>query len=149
MIIPFGKEGQTELDVVARSLATEWVDEMFEAYPLLKLPIAHGDIPIYFTGYASMTGPSGEKNQQKIDDYDLQIGSDRASNVIKYLKPNQLGSMADVTFLSVGRKQAQWAQVFDEKLKRMIKKVGTPRDIDRYVVVYVDYGAAMKILNPK
>jgi hypothetical protein len=148
-IIPFGKEGQRDLDGAARKIASDWVQGMFALYPELRAPMMHGDVPVYFVGYASKTGPKGERDERRIDDYDMQIGSDRAANVIKYLKPVHLGSKADVSYLSIGRQQAQWASVFDEKLKKAVEVVGKPRDIDRVVVVWVDYESVKTVLNRK
>jgi len=121
---------------------------MFSAYPELRDPMMHGRIPVSIVGYASKTGTMGEKDEQKIDKYDVDIGAARASNVQAYLTP-YLGSKADIAYQSVGRREAQWAQAYDDKLKKMVEAVGKPRDIDRVVVVWVDYYTAMEILNGK
>jgi hypothetical protein len=145
-VIPFAKEGQRELDGAARSIASDWVKVMFDTYPKFKMPMMHGDLPVYFVGYASKTGPKGEKDEQKIDDYNVEIGEARAINVKKYLQP-LLGSKADLTYRSVGRQEAEWATVYDEKLKKTVQVVGQPRDIDRVVVVWADYKKMTAILN--
>jgi len=147
-IIPFAKEGQRTLDGAAGRIASDWATGMFKTYPELRDPMMHGNIPLSMVGYASKTGPIGEKDEQKIDKYDVDIGAARASNVQTYLTP-YLGSKADFAYVSVGRQQAQWAQVYDEKLKKTVEVVGKPRDIDRVVVVWVDYETVLKILNPK
>ncbi len=147
-IIPFAKEGQRTLDGAAGKIASDWATGMFKTYPELRDPMMHGKIPLSMVGYASKTGPIGEKDEQKIDKYDVDIGAARASNVQTYLTP-YLGSKADFAYVSVGRQQAQWAQLYDEKLKKMVEVVGKPRDIDRVVVVWVDYETVLKILNPK
>jgi hypothetical protein len=148
-VIPFNKEGQRDLDREARSIAMEWAQSMFQRYPALQVPIAHGDIPVYFFGYASMSGPVGEKDTLKVEEYNQKIGNDRADNVIKYLKPNLLGGKADVTPISFGRQYSEWAKVWDEKLKKAVRVVGKPRDVDRIVVVYVDYEKADQVINKK
>ncbi len=74
-VIPFGKEGQRVLDGAAKKIAADWVQAMFARYPQLRMPIAHGDVPVYFVGYASKTPPKGESDPQKIDDYNREIGS--------------------------------------------------------------------------
>jgi hypothetical protein len=148
-VIPFGKEGQRVLDGAAKKIAADWVQAMFARYPQLRVPIAHHEVPVYFTGYASKTGPKGETDERKIDDYDREIGSARANNVIQYLKPDLLGSNPDLTYFSVGRQYAQWANVFKEKLGKTVEVVGEGRDIDRIVVVWVDPVSVTKILNPK
>ena len=148
-IIPFAKEGQRSLDGPAKRIASDWAQGLFNGrFSGLRDPMMHGKIPVSIVGYATKTGPVGEKNEQKINDYDEEIGSARALNVQAYLTP-YLGSKADIAYQSVGRRQAQWAQVYDEKLKKTVEVVGKPRDIDRIVVVWVDYETVFKILNPK
>ncbi len=69
--------------------------------------------------------------------------------MIQYLKPDLLGSKADLTYTSVGREHAQWKSVYDEKLKKTVEVVGQGRDIDRVVVVWVDPGKVMQVINQK
>lgn len=146
-VIPFAKEGQTSLDSHAKRIATDWAQALFKTHPELEVPMMKGEIPVYFEGYASKTPPQGEKDEQKADDFNIGIGNGRAQSVIQYLIPSPLGSGAKAYFKSLGRKNAQWALVFDEKLKLVVEAVGKPRGIDRVVIVWVDHDEVKAILN--
>ena len=145
-IIPFGKEGQTSLDDKARRIASDWVQTLFQTYPLLEAPMMRGDINVYFTGYASKTGKAGATTEQISDDFNLEIGEARAKSAVDYLRPS-LGSGAKTSYKSRGRQIAQWAKKFDPKLHQMVEVVGKPRDVDRFVLVWVDEDDVKRILK--
>ncbi len=147
VMIPFGKEGQTNLDDKARRIASDWAKALFQKYPALELPIARGEVFLYFTGYASKTGKIAATTEQMSDDFNVEIGEARARSAVNYLIPSYLGSGAKAISKSKGRQYAQWAKVYDKKLRQMVEVVGQPRDIDRYVMVWVDEDDAKKILN--
>lgn len=147
VVIPFGKEGQTSLDSQARKIAANWAQTLFKTHPELEVPMMKGEIPVYFFGYATKTPPRGERDEQKADDFNIEIGNERARSAMKYLIPSPLGSGAKANYKSFGRRDAEWAKVFDEKLKKAVEVVGKPRDIDRVVMVWVDPDEAKAVLN--
>lgn len=139
VIIPFKHDRRT-LTQSAKDIASAWKRKLFETYPKLERAIRDQVVRVYFDGYASKTGS---------DEYNFQIGKDRASAAIDYLAP-QLGLRSEqISAKTFGEEKSKWGAVYDETLKKNVEKVGKPRDSDQIVIAYLIADDVAKLLNEK